>query len=138
MSTTKISNMGNKTIYWAVRGFAILFVLFTSMFALDVKPFSWIALLMHLLPTIILLVVLMISWFKEKIGGLLWILTGLAYIVIAWGDVDFLAYLVMAGPAFVIGIVFLWPKKNMNNSLMSNSAMKIKPVSSNDKMPDIR
>ena len=55
-------------------------------------------------------VIFVISWVQEKIGGILWILAAIAYIVIAWGDVSWLAYLLMAGPAIVIGILFLWPK----------------------------
>lgn len=100
----------NKTIYWASRGFAILFILFTAMFALDLKLFSWSALFMHLLPSLILLVILLISWWQEKIGGILWILSAMVYMVFVWGAVDWLAYLLIAGPAVVIGILFLWPK----------------------------
>lgn len=99
----------NKTIYFAARGFAILFIIMTALFVLDLGKFSWLGLLMHLLPTLILLIVLIISWIWEKIGGVLWILVGLSYIFIAWGDVDWLAYLIMAGPAIIIGLLFLWP-----------------------------
>jgi hypothetical protein len=100
----------NKTLYYASRGFAILFIIMTALFALDIEKFSWTALLMHLLPTFVLLVILVISWLQERIGGILWILAAIAYIVIAWGDVHWSAYLLMSGPALVIGLLFLWPK----------------------------
>ena len=101
----------NKTLSFAARGFAILFIIMTGLFALDIGKFSWLGLFMHLLPSLILLVILIISWRQEKIGGILWILAALAYVVLAWGKVDFLAYLVMSGPALVIALLFLWPKK---------------------------
>ena len=97
----------NKTIYFATRGFAILFILLTVLFVFDLGKFSWLGLLMHLLPTLVLVIILAISWVQEKIGGILWILAALAYVIIAWGDVDWLAYLLMAGPAIVIGCLFL-------------------------------
>jgi len=100
----------NKTFQLATRVFAILFILMTALFALDIEKFSWTALLMHLLPTLVLLGILIISLWQEKIGGILWILAAIAYIVIAWGDVHWSAYLLMSGPALVIGLLFLWPK----------------------------
>ncbi|OGY95936.1 MAG: hypothetical protein A2543_00270 [Candidatus Komeilibacteria bacterium RIFOXYD2_FULL_37_8] len=80
----------------------------TVLFAFDLGKFSWLGLLMHLLPTLVLVIILGISWVQEKIGGILWILAALTYVVIAWGDVNWLAYLLMAGPAIVIGGLFLW------------------------------
>ena len=103
----------NKTIQLAARVFAILFIIMTSLFALDLDKFSWTGLFMHLLPSLVLLVILGISWMQEKIGGILWILAAIAYIVITWGKVDWLAYLVMAGPVLVIGLLFLWPKNEI-------------------------
>lgn len=102
----------NKTITFTARGFAILFIIMTSLFALDIGKFSWLGLFMHLLPSLILVVILIISWKYEKIGGILWLLVAIAYIVLVWGKVDFLAYLVMSGPALVIALLFLWPKKS--------------------------
>ena len=100
----------SKTIRLAAIGFAMLFIIMTALLALDLNPFSWTGLFMHLLPSLVLLLILLISLTKAKIGGILWRLAAIAYIVIAWGDVEWLAYLVMSGPAFIIGILFLWPK----------------------------
>jgi len=98
----------NKIIYLVARVFAILFILMTALFAFDLGKFSWTGLLMHLLPSLILLIILGISWVQAKIGGILWILAALAYVIIVWGDVSWIAYLIMAGPALVIGLLFLW------------------------------
>ncbi|MFA6466719.1 MAG: hypothetical protein WCV71_02585 [Patescibacteria group bacterium] len=101
----------NKTLSFAARGFAILFIIITGLFALDIGKFSWWGLFMHLLPSLILLVILIISWKYEKIGGILWLLAAMAYVVLVWGKVDWLTYLIMTGPILVIAILFLWPKK---------------------------
>lgn len=118
----------NKTLSFAARGFAILFIIMTGLFALDIGKFSWWGLFMHLLPSLILLVILIISWRQEKIGGILWILAALAYVILAWGKVDWLAYLVMSGPALVIALLFLWPKKETVHlpKLVTTSSKPIK------------
>jgi hypothetical protein len=125
----------NKTITFTARGFAILFIIMTGLFALDIGKFSWLGLFMHLLPSLILLVILIISWRQEKIGGILWILAALAYVVLVWGKVDLLAYLVMSGPALVIALLFLWPKKATVHlpKLVSTSSKSIETPSVNQK-----
>ncbi|MBU1202831.1 hypothetical protein KKH39_02205 [Patescibacteria group bacterium] len=98
-----------KTFYWLPRIFGILFTLFVSLFVLDVfdGQFSWLALLMHLLPSILLLIVLIVSWKMERLGAALWFILVVVYIVMTWGKIDWSAYLAMALPALVIGVLFL-------------------------------
>jgi hypothetical protein len=79
------------------------------------------ALLMHNVPAFILLAVLIISWRYEIVGGVAFILAGLAYIVmLIVGSLKnpfewyMLSYsMIIAGPAFLIGILFLinWRRK---------------------------
>ena len=97
----------NKTLYWAPRVFAILFTVLISLLVLDVFiNFSWLALLMHLLPTLVLLIALLVAWKWEMIGGIVYIFLGLIYIIFFRVD-NFWTYVVVAGPALVIGILFL-------------------------------
>jgi hypothetical protein len=91
----------------------MLFALFVSLFALDVFGEGygfwetiW-ALLMHLIPTAIILVVLAISWRWEWAGGILLIALGVGYIVAFRGRADWTAYLLISGPLFLIGVLFL-------------------------------
>ena len=94
------------------RIFGILFAAFISLFALDVftagAPFLQIlaALLIHLIPTFILLIVLWIAWKRPAIGGPLFILAGLAYIFVA-REQTFLTYLLITGIPVLIGLLFL-------------------------------
>lgn len=62
---------------------SILFAVFVSLFALDVfGEETWLlALIMHLIPTFMIVVLTIISWKKELLGGILWIISGLLIIL---------------------------------------------------------
>lgn len=115
----------NKFIYWTPRILGIVFVLFLMVFSLDVfEPglTAWqiaLGLFMHNIPALFLLIILIISWKHEAVGGIVFILAGIAYIVLTavrsqlpWYIV-FSWSLILAGPAFFIGILFIvnWLKK---------------------------
>ncbi|MGB8491884.1 MAG: hypothetical protein WCE64_12580 [Bacteroidales bacterium] len=76
-----------KILQWAPRILCILAILFLSLFALD--SFSseltfWQnagAFLMHLVPSFVLLVILIVAWKWENIGGIILIIVGLALCV---------------------------------------------------------
>ena len=107
----------SKFIYWTPRILSIIFILFLAMFSLDVfEPglsFSQIllGLFMHNIPVFILSIILWISWKYEIVGGIAFILAGLLYIIILLRN-QFEWYMLswiiqIAGPAFLIGILFL-------------------------------
>lgn len=121
----------DKFVYWAPRISAMLFILFLAMFSLDVfeEGKSWreiaVGMFMHNVPALALLAVLIISWKREIVGGVTFILAGILYIAMAvagvskngfeWYMVSW--FLVISGPAFLIGGLFLvaWhSKKNKN------------------------
>lgn len=113
----------NRFIYWTPRILCILFLLFLAMFSLDIFDGGYdfwgtvLGLFMHNIPVLVLLVVLIISWKYEIVGGIVFILAGLLYIMISINRVEWYIALVwslnIAGPAFLIGILFLmnWYKK---------------------------
>ena len=73
-----------RLVHWLPRVLCILAILFVSMFALD--SFSpghtiWQQLgtfFIHLIPTYVLTAILIIAWKWEKIGGIIFIVIGLA------------------------------------------------------------
>ena len=73
----------NKGFSWIPRIFTILIILFLSMFALDAfspelnfwQQFS--DFIMHLIPSFILIIILIIAWKRELIGGILLTILGL-------------------------------------------------------------
>ncbi|MFH1590237.1 MAG: hypothetical protein ABIB43_06740 [archaeon] len=114
----------NKFIYWTPRILSITFICFLTMFSFDVFDMGlsfWQsigALLIHNIPSFILLAVLLISWKHEIVGGIAFILAGLLYIIMLLMKPQLEWYMlswsiIIAGPAFLIGILFLinWYKK---------------------------
>jgi hypothetical protein len=108
-----MNKITKKTLFWSPRVLGMLFALFISIFALDVfSEHSGIwnilfALMMHLIPTFIIVIVLIISWRWEWIGALIFIILSLFYVVWAWGRFHLVAYVTISGPLFLIGILFL-------------------------------
>ncbi len=94
--------MNKKILYWLPRVLAITFILFISVFALDVfgEPQWVVPLLMHLIPSFILAMLTIVSWKHQKVGGTLFLIAGLIM-------VGFYHSLIVACPAFIIGVLFL-------------------------------
>lgn len=100
-------------LFWSPRVLTILFAGFLSLFALDVFGEGYgfwgtvVALFMHLIPTWIVLVVLGISWRWEWVGAFLFVALGLfyAYVALGRGHLDWV--LVISGPLFLVGGLFL-------------------------------
>lgn len=93
-----------KLLYWLPRALSVLFVGFISMFALDVfsEPQWLLGLLIHLIPSLILVLLTVIAWKREKLGGILFVVTGLVVLVAtqieAW---------VVTMPMIVIGGLYI-------------------------------
>jgi len=102
-----------RVLFWGPRILCILFAVFVSMFALDVFDAGYgfwgtiIALLMHLIPTGIILVVLAVSWRLEWVGAILFGALGAWYIFMTVGQFKWYVYLMMSGPMFLVGLLFL-------------------------------
>jgi hypothetical protein len=104
-----------RLLYWTPRVLCIVFAAFISIFAMDVFQKGvplWqvaLALLMHLLPTFLVLAVLALSWRREWVGGALFIALGLLYLLWARNKPFFgwEVVLLIAAPLFLIGVLFL-------------------------------
>ncbi|MCX6718251.1 MAG: hypothetical protein NTY81_01445 [Candidatus Staskawiczbacteria bacterium] len=114
----------NKFLYWTPRVSAVIFILFLALFSLDVFDGAYgfwgtaLALFMHNIPSLILLAVLIISWRKEIIVGIIFILAGLFYIGLLFLNSRFEWYMIswmitIAGPAILVGVLFIinWLKR---------------------------
>ena len=102
-----------RVVFWMPRILCLLFALFISLFALDVFGAGYgfwetiVALLMHLIPTGIILIALAIAWRWEWIGAILFVAVGAWYVITACGKFAWTTYLLIVGPAFLIGALFL-------------------------------
>lgn len=100
-------------VYWAPRILGLLFAAFISLLALDVFGEGYgfwgtiVALLMHLVPTSILLVVLALAWRWEWIGAFGFAALGVAYIVLFGEEFEWATLLFIPGPLFLVGALFL-------------------------------
>jgi hypothetical protein len=103
-----------RILFWTPRILSLLFAGFVSCFALDVFGEGYgvwqamLALVMHLIPTGIILVVLAIAWWWEAAGGLLFLALGSCYLIGTWGRFHWSAYVVISGPLFVLGALYLF------------------------------
>lgn len=110
-------------VYWTPRIISIIFVCFLALFSLDVFEGNYgfwgttLALLIHNIPSLVLLIVLLISWKYEIVGGIAFILAGIIYIILLSKN-QFEWYMLswavqISGIAFLIGALFLinWFKK---------------------------
>jgi hypothetical protein len=107
-----------KIIYWLPRVLGLVFVLFLSLFSLDVfGEFSgWhlvLALFMHLLPALILLGVIIIAWKYDLAGAAAFLFFAAFYTWQAGFDQPWSWYALISAPAAITGIAFLlsWLQK---------------------------
>ncbi|HKZ34732.1 MAG TPA: hypothetical protein VJ179_02595 [Patescibacteria group bacterium] len=101
-------------LYWSSRILSVLFVLFISFFATSEK--SVIGFLIQLIPALIVLVVTLLAWKWERVGGILFYVLGFLYILFAWGYTHFGAYVIISGPMFLLGTLFLLHAKRKNDA----------------------
>ena len=101
-----------QTMFWTPRIAAIIFVLFLSLFALDIFEMNlgfWetiLGLFMHLIPSILLAIAIALAWRWEWIGALIFAGWSVFYFVTARGF-HWSVYAIIAGIPLVIGILFL-------------------------------
>ena len=100
-------------LFWTPRILCILFAAFLSLFALDVFGEGYgfwrtiLALLIHLAPVGMLVLILVISWRWEWVGGVVFPVLGVLYIVSVWGRFPWAVFVTISGPLFLLGILFL-------------------------------
>jgi hypothetical protein len=105
-----------RILYWTPRLLAILFAAFLSLFSLDAfelgsGPWTTVsALVIHLIPTTLLVLALVITWRWERVGA--WLFFSLAlFLVAAFGRgselITYWYLLQLAAPLVLIGVLFL-------------------------------
>jgi hypothetical protein len=111
----------NKVYLWSARILAIVFILFISMFALDVfwegYDFLYlvIALFMHLLPSLVLLLALIFVWKRPGTGGCIFMVLGVLMTLFFNTYREATSFLLISLPVFVIGGLFFLSKRDNSN-----------------------
>ncbi len=99
-------------LLWAPRVLGVLVCIFLSLFALDAfkdgKPVVQAVLdfVIHLAPAALVLAIVAAAWRREWIGGIGFVGLAVAYATIAASRLDWI--LVISGPLFSVGLLFLW------------------------------
>lgn len=100
-------------LFWTPRVLGVLFISFLSMFALDVFGAGYgfwgtaLALLMHLMPSLVLLAALGLSWRWPWVGGLAFIGFAVWYLVPFEMASLLFVYPLLVGVPFLIGLLFM-------------------------------
>jgi cytochrome b561 len=128
-----------RLIHWLPRIICIIAILFISLFALDAfnpELTTWqqiSAFLMHLIPSFILIVLLVIAWKRELIGGIIFTLIGLGLSPLVfthnfkmnhsiWMSLGIITIITI--PFTIVGILFIlshYRKKRVLNEFKNKS-----------------
>jgi hypothetical protein len=102
-----------RLVFWVPRFALLAFAAFVGLFALDVFEAGYgfwetlLALVIHLLPTIVLLVAAMLAWRRPWIGATCSIGWAAWYLAEAWGRFPLSVYALLSGAPFLVGVLFV-------------------------------
>ena len=120
-------------LFWFPRLLSVLFILFLSMFSLNVFYQSlplletFTAFFIHLLPSILLLIILLFACRHEFMGGILFVVLGFVYLTKGW-NFPWQAKLAICLPLFLIGILFICNSLKGGEKMACGLWGKKKPV----------
>jgi len=98
-----------KFVFWFPRVFSIAFVLFLTLFALDVFGAGYSfwqsigAFLIHLIPNFVMALFIWLSWKRGWVGGTFFVTIGILYIILTWPKMGLASYVILSGTSFLIG-----------------------------------
>ena len=107
-----MNDVTERAMTWVPRGLAVALGLFLAVFAFDVfqdgaaAGTTALALLIHLIPTFVVLAVLAVAWTRERAGAFLYLV--LALFSLWFFRVSSVGQAITAGPLFVLSALFLW------------------------------
>ncbi len=100
-------------LFWTPRILSILFILFISMFALDIFEAEYgfwgtiIGLFMHLIPSFTLIILLAIAWRWEKTGGWAFVILAVLFTFYFRTYTSISNFMLISFPVLLIGILFI-------------------------------
>ena len=114
--------ISTKVLHWLPRILCILAILFISLFALDAfdpKLTLWeqiTGFIIHLIPSFLLMLILLLAWKKELIGGIVFTIIGLGFSPLVfmhnfrmnhsvWMSLSIIALITI--PFSIVGILFI-------------------------------
>jgi hypothetical protein len=107
-----VNKILRKVLFWLPRLLGIVFVLFISIFALDIFDSGlgfWgtiLGLFIHLIPSIVLGIAVAFAWRREWVGTAAFVGWAVFYLASMRGF-DWTVYAIIAGVPFGVGVLFL-------------------------------
>ena len=95
-----------RALVWAPRILGIAVALFIGVFALDALGEGPRAMLLHLVPTFVLLLAVLLAWHRPWVGAVVFSALSVGYAATVPDRPDWM--LVISGPLLVVGLLFLW------------------------------
>jgi hypothetical protein len=95
-----------RALVWAPRILGIAVAFFIGVFALDALVEGPRAILLHLVPTFVLLLAVFLAWHRPWVGALVFVALAVVYAATVPARPDWI--LVISGPLLVVGLLFLW------------------------------
>lgn len=105
--------LASSVLFWAPRILTLLFAVFLAMLALDVfeQPLglrsTLAALLLHLIPTVVVLAFLAAAWRRPWVGAAVYLALGVLFLVATGGRAPWPTYAAITGTLSLIGALFL-------------------------------
>lgn len=97
----------NKFLFWSPKILAIIYILFITMFSFDSQG---VGLIMHLIPTFLLLIILIFTWKRPISGGIIFLILGILFTLFFNTTRTVLTFFLISFPPILIGILLLLSK----------------------------
>lgn len=113
-------------VSWIARILTMAFAAFLSIFALDVFSNQlgiWEIishLLLHLIPSFVIILVLLFSWRREWIGCVAFLLLGIAYIGLTWNRFGPFAYPAIWAPLMLLSLLYCFSWRSRKKMASQN------------------
>lgn len=64
-------------------------------------------LLLHLIPTAVILLIVVVAYNRSLIGAIIFLVLGLMYIITGWANLHWTAHVLIAGPLLVLSALYI-------------------------------
>ena len=114
----------DQILKWIPRIIIIAFIGFISLFALD-EWGNWLGMLIHLIPSFILIGFLILAWKKPKIGGIAFLVISLIFTLFFDVYEEPMALLIITAPLILISILFILSDKKKKSFFRKKEGVEI-------------
>ena len=111
-----------KVVTWAARIVAIAIALLLALLSLDSiqeREGFWLrtmSLLLHLIPTYLVLIALAVAWRRPKLGGMMFLALAAAYVIAILPQFSWPATLTISGPLLLAGVLFIAGQRRLETN----------------------